>query len=138
MTSPAAGAETTDEDPLSGDESAHEGHARAAPAPALRYPEVGWRKRARSEGPVDCDLPADDAEPQESQDVGMSQAPFDDPASRPPSASIGAPSVEADAAAGTASTSPFMQACGHLPPGGGPPGEPAHGIIRRRKLKPAQ
>ncbi len=75
---PAADAETTDDDPLSADESAHEGHACAAPAPAPRYPEVGWRKRARSEELVDCDMPAADAEPQESQDVGMSQAPFDD------------------------------------------------------------
>ena len=74
---PAADAETTDEDPLSGDESAHEGHAGSAPAPAARYPEVGWRKRPRSEEPVDCEMPAAD-EADETQDVGMSQAPFDD------------------------------------------------------------
>ena len=79
---PAADAETTDEDPLSGDESAHEGHAGSAPAPA-RYPEVGWRKRPRSEEPVDCETPvhcempaADEAE--ETQDVGVSQGLFDD------------------------------------------------------------
>ena len=74
---PAADAETTDEDPLSGDESAHEGHASSAPAPAARYPEVGWRKRPRSEEPLDCEMPAAD-EAEETQDVGMSQAPFDD------------------------------------------------------------